>query len=80
MLTASARTSAGEATMDESSLVNRLARQLYAMDKARKKPDLVESLRNEKYQRTFTDVLFKYEPRPRERVTEDPSWVALANK
>src|SRR2546430_256509 len=43
--------------------------------------NLAETLRNESFQRTFTDeYLFNRKPRPREPVKPDPSWKVLAER
>ena len=58
-----------------------IAKMLYAMEQKRKKPDTLETMKNERYQRTFTDeYLFRRKPRAREPVEPDPSWKLLAER
>ena len=44
-------------------IANQIARQLYAMSAKKRDANLVEAMRNERYQRTFTDE--NYPPRAR---------------
>ena len=58
----------------------RIARQFYAMVTKRKEPDLLQSMRNERYQRTFTsEYLFRRTPRPRDSIPEERQehWAAM---
>ncbi len=63
-------------------VANQIARQLFAMASKRRDKDLVQSLQNEKYQRTFTDeYLFRGPSRARlDRVDPEQKrqWAALA--
>jgi hypothetical protein len=43
---------------------NEIARQLYAMSAKKRDADLIKSMRDERYQRTFTDELFPHKARP----------------
>ncbi len=63
-------------------MANKIARQLFAMASKRRDKDLVQSLREERYQRTFTDeYCFARRPKPRlDRVDPDQKrqWAMLA--
>ena len=53
-------------------VATKIARQLYAMVTKRKEPDLVQSMHNGRYQRTFTDeYLFRRATRPREPISPE---------
>ena len=53
-------------------VATKIARQLYAMATKRKEPDLLQSMHNAHYQRTFTDeYLFRRTPQPREPVSSE---------
>jgi hypothetical protein len=52
----------GEIVMAEN-VANQIARHLYAMSAKKRETNLVDALRNEKYQRTFTDEQFPQKPR-----------------
>ncbi len=43
---------------------NEIARQLYAMSAKKRDADLVKSMANERYQRTFTDAHYPERARP----------------
>lgn len=64
-------------------IANQIARQLYAMSAKKKEASLVESLRNERYQRTFTDEHYELKDRGRFRPVpqeQKDAWKILAGK
>ncbi len=70
--------------MAEQEMANKIARQLFAMASRRRDKDLVQSLQNEKYQRTFSDeYLFCKKSSPRSDkidAEQKAQWAALAAK
>jgi hypothetical protein len=62
---------------------NQIARQLYAMSAKKRDADLVKSMRNERYQRTFTDAHYPQRARPGFKpvdLEQHWAWVALAKR
>ncbi len=64
--------------------IYQLAKILLAAESKKRDKNLIENLRNEKYQRTFTDE-YSFAKKPRagfRRVTEEKKreWAALANR
>ncbi len=60
-----------------------IAKILYAMEQKRRKPDIVDIMHNERYQRTFTDEYsFRRKPAAREPIPEEvrQQWAKLARR
>jgi len=63
--------------------IYKVAQILMAAESKKRDKNLVENLRNERYQRTFTDELFKHRAVPRSKpVSEEQKkcWELLARK
>ena len=64
-------------------IANTIARQLYAMAAKKRDTNLVDSMRNEKYQRTFTDEGYPERARPgfkRVSPEQKQAWEALVRR
>ena len=64
-------------------VINQICRQLYAMGKKKKEPDFIESSRDAKYQRTFTDEYpFAKKSRGRQKVSSDvrKNWELMSKR